>query len=51
MEFNIEIHLAFTDFENAFDKVDRNTLLNILATHNIPDQMPYTTYTVTTKFQ
>jgi sorting nexin-29 len=31
-EFNIKTHLAFIDFEKPYDKVNRNTLLDILAT-------------------
>jgi uncharacterized surface protein with fasciclin (FAS1) repeats len=42
-QFNIETYLAFTDFEKAFDKVNRNTLLDILATNNIPDQIIHAT--------
>jgi hypothetical protein len=29
-EFNIEIHIAFIDFEKAFVNINRNTLLDIL---------------------
>jgi hypothetical protein len=29
-EFDLEMHIAFIDFEKAFVKIDRNTLCNIL---------------------
>jgi cephalosporin-C deacetylase-like acetyl esterase len=45
-EFNIETHLAFIDFEKALDKVDRNILLKILATDNIPDQIIHAIYNI-----
>lgn len=38
-EFNIETHIAFVDFQKAFDKVNRNQLLNIMARDNIPAQI------------
>jgi hypothetical protein len=38
-EFNIETHLAFIDFEKEFDNVNRDTLLDILAADNTPDQI------------
>jgi hypothetical protein len=38
-EFNIETHLALIDFEKAFDNINRNTLLDILAADNVPDQV------------
>jgi hypothetical protein len=37
-EFNIENHLAFTDYKKAFDKVNRNKLIEILTEDNIPNQ-------------
>jgi sorting nexin-29 len=38
-EFNVETHLAFIDLEKAFDKVNRNKLLDILIADDIPDQI------------
>jgi hypothetical protein len=32
-------HLAFTDYKKAFDKVNRNKLIEILAEDNIPNQL------------
>jgi hypothetical protein len=46
MEFNIETHLAFIDFEKAFDNVNRNTLLDILAMDNVPDQIIHAIYNI-----
>jgi uncharacterized surface protein with fasciclin (FAS1) repeats len=39
MEFNIETQPAFVDFEKAFNNVNSNTLLDIFAPDNIPDQI------------
>jgi hypothetical protein len=39
MEFNTEIHLAFTDYKKAFDKVNRHKLIEILTEDNIPNQL------------
>jgi hypothetical protein len=36
-EFNLETHFAFVDYENAFDKVKRQKLFNILKEKNIPN--------------
>jgi dTDP-4-amino-4,6-dideoxygalactose transaminase len=38
-EFNIKTHLAFIDFKKAFDKVNRNKLMEILKADNIPNQL------------
>jgi hypothetical protein len=48
-EFNIETHLAFIDFEKAFSNVNRNTLLDILAADNVPDQIIRAIYNVYSK--
>jgi sorting nexin-29 len=45
-EFNIETHFAFIDFEKALDKVNRNTLLDILAADDIPDQIINAMYNI-----
>jgi sorting nexin-29 len=45
-EFNIETHLAFIDFEKAFDNVNRNTLLDILAADILPDQIIHAIYNI-----
>jgi hypothetical protein len=47
------IRWAFIDFEKAFDNVNRNTLLDVLAVDNVPDQIIRVIYyiTVTTKSQ
>jgi hypothetical protein len=45
-EFNIKTHLASTDFEKAFDDVNRNTLLDVLAADNIPDQTIHAIYNI-----
>jgi hypothetical protein len=36
-EFNLETHIAFLDFEKAFDSVKRHTLSEILQEKNIPN--------------
>jgi hypothetical protein len=38
-EFNIETQLTFIDYKNAFDKVNRNKLTEILTEDNIPNQL------------
>jgi TusA-related sulfurtransferase len=38
-EFIIETRLAFIDYKKAFDKVNRNKLIEILAEDNIPNQL------------
>ena len=38
-EFNVETHIAFIDFQKAFDKVIRSILLNILTDNHIPQQI------------
>jgi sorting nexin-29 len=43
-EFNIKTHLAFIDFEKAFDNVIRNTLLDISAAVNVHDQIIHAIY-------
>jgi sorting nexin-29 len=45
-EFNIITHLAFIDFEKAFDNVNRNTLLDILAIDNVLDQIIHAIYNI-----
>jgi hypothetical protein len=45
-EFNIETHLAFIDYEKAFDDVNRNTLLYILAADNVPDRIIHAIYNI-----
>jgi hypothetical protein len=45
-EFNIETHLAFIDFKNAFDKVNRNKLMEILKADNIPNQLIAAIYNI-----
>jgi hypothetical protein len=35
-EFDLETHMAFVDLENAFDRVDRNQLWQILNRRGIP---------------
>jgi predicted hydrolase (HD superfamily) len=36
-EFNLEIHLAYIDYEKASDKVKRHSLFSILQERNIPN--------------
>jgi hypothetical protein len=36
-EFNLETHMAFLDFEKAFDMVKRSLLFKILQEKNIPN--------------
>jgi hypothetical protein len=36
-EFNLETHLPFLDYMNAFDRVKRDKLFEILQTKNIPN--------------
>jgi hypothetical protein len=53
-EFNIETHLAFIDFKKAFDKLNRNKLMEILKADNIPNQLIaaiYNIYKKTTSLQ
>jgi len=38
-EFNLEIHLLFTDYEKAFDNIQRQILFNILKSRHIPDTL------------
>ena len=38
-EFNLETHLPFTDYEKAFDNIQRHILLNILKVRRIPDTL------------
>jgi hypothetical protein len=45
-EFNIETHLAFIDHEKVFDNVNKNTLLDILAADNVPDQIIHAIYNI-----
>jgi hypothetical protein len=45
-EFNIKTHLTFIDFEKAFNIVNRNTLLDILAADNVPDQIIHAIYNI-----
>jgi hypothetical protein len=35
-DFNLETHLAFIDYNKAFDRVDRNKLWNILQQRGYP---------------
>jgi hypothetical protein len=46
MEFNIKTPLAFIDFEKAFDNVNRNTLFDILAADNVPNQIIHVIYNI-----
>jgi hypothetical protein len=34
-EFNIETHLAFIDYQKAFDKINRNKLIEIITENSI----------------
>ncbi|KAJ4425543.1 hypothetical protein ANN_27737 [Periplaneta americana] len=45
-EFNLETHMAFIDFKKAFDKVNRNKLLQILADDQIPQQIIQNIYNI-----
>jgi glutaredoxin-related protein len=45
-EFNIETHLAFTDYKKAFDKVNRNKLIEIPTEDNIPNQLIMAIYDI-----
>jgi len=38
-EFNLETHLLFTDYEKAFDNIQRQILFNILKSGQIPDAL------------
>lgn len=38
-EFNVQTHMAFIDFEKAFDRVDRNVLWRILEKRGYPQQL------------
>jgi hypothetical protein len=46
IEFNIETHLAFVDFKKAFDKVNRNKLMEVLKADNIPNQLIAAIYNI-----
>ena len=39
MEFNLETHLLFIDYEKAFDNIQRQILFNILKSRHIPDTL------------
>jgi hypothetical protein len=45
-ELNVETHLVFIDLEKAFDKVNRNKLLDILIADDIPDQIISAIYNI-----
>lgn len=45
-EFNLETHMAFIDFKKAFDKVNRNKLLQILADDQVPQQIIQNIYNI-----
>jgi hypothetical protein len=38
-EFNLETHLLFIDYENAFDNIQRQILFHILKSRQIPDTL------------
>jgi TusA-related sulfurtransferase len=37
--FNTETHFEFIDYKKAFDKVNRNKLIEILTEDNIPNKL------------
>ncbi|KAJ4436253.1 hypothetical protein ANN_18884 [Periplaneta americana] len=45
-EFNLETHIAFIDLKKAFDRVNRNKLLNVLATDHVPQQLRANIYNI-----
>jgi len=56
-EFNLETHIAFIDFEKAFDRVDRNKLFEIMEKRGYPKHLiravksMYTNTNITIKMQ
>jgi aromatic ring-opening dioxygenase LigB subunit len=45
-EFNIESHLAFINYKEAFDKVNRNKLIEIITEDNIPNELIMAIYEI-----
>jgi TusA-related sulfurtransferase len=45
-EFNTETNLTFIDYKKAFDKFNRNKLIEILSEDNIPDHLITTIYEI-----
>ena len=38
-EFNLKTHLLFTDYEKAFDNIEKQILFNILKSRHVPDTL------------
>jgi hypothetical protein len=49
MEFNLETHLLFIDYEKAFDNIHRQILFHILKYRQIPDTLLKATVDVYTQ--
>jgi TusA-related sulfurtransferase len=45
-EFGIETHFTFIDYKKAFDKVNRNKLIEILTEDNKPNQLIMAIYEI-----